>query len=336
MAISYFNIFKKKLIYLYNVIFLNTAFFYASALIFKVAIDIGYWKLVSIDINTYPQDFNIIKYIAGFLVCFIMLLGMKHNDNKPSTFFLSLMFFLQIIPITTIYSLGNQNTIFYGAVCCSFLLCETIVCRIKSYDGIQRSYDMSKKLDTIFCIIFFVVIGLVIYYNGIPSTLALDLDNVYDLRENDPIKVGKYLNYAYVWCINVIIPFFITKTIIRHQYYFTVLLCAIELLMFLYSGHKTILFTIPLVIVCTLWSRRRNFYKEIIISLCLGMTIITLLASFCPIYNDIWRNLFSLFGRRMMLLSANNKFVYFDYFSDKPIMGLGGIFPRWLVYIPNY
>ena len=38
----------------------------------------------------------------------------------------------------------------------------------------------------------------------------------------------------------------------------------------------------------------------------------------------------------MMLLSANNKFVYFDYFSDNPLMGLGGIFPRWLVYIPNY
>ena len=42
-----------------------------------------------------------------------------------------------------------------------------------------------------------------------------------------------------------------------------------------------------------------------------------------------------MFGRRAMLLSAQNKFAYFDYFNNNPKMGLVGLFPTWILPLDN-
>lgn len=305
-------------------------------MLFKLSIDAGYWNIVALDKSTYVQDFNLTKYIVGIVWCIILFLGIKHNEKRPSTFFLCVIFLLQIVPITTIYSLGNQNSLYYFTICIAFLLCEALVGCIKNNVGIQRNSKISEIIEISFILIVLATFLAVVIKNGLPSLVALNIYNVYDLRENNPIDVSGYLNYFFQWSVNIIIPFLIAKCLLLKKYFLTVLLCLFEMLMYLYSGHKSILFTIPLVIICTLWSRRKNFYKEIFTTVCIGMSVLVLFACISSNQGDIFNRIFSLTGRRMMLLSANNKFVYFDYFSDNPLMGLGGIFPRWLVYIPNY
>lgn len=305
-------------------------------MLFKLSIDAGYWNIVALDKSTYVQDFNLTKYIVGIVWCIILFLGIKHNEKRPSTFFLCVIFLLQIVPITTIYSLGNQNSLYYFTICIAFLLCEALVGCIKNDTGIQRNLNVSKAINISFFLILAMTVLLVVVKNGMPSLTALNIYNVYDLRRDDPIDVGGYLNYIFEWSVKVIAPFLIARFLVLKKYLIAIFLGMFEMLMYLYSGYKGLLFTIPLVIIYTLWAKRPNFYREFVAIVCIGMTVLVLLTCISSNRGDIFHSVFSLTGRRMMLLSANNKFVYFDYFSNYPLMGLGGIFPRWLIYIPNY
>lgn len=308
---------------------------FIATMLFKFALDIGYWKLVSLDTSVYILDFNLLKYIVGLIWIIIIFLAIGHDEYRPSSFLLYIVYIVQIIPLTTIYSLGNNSSIYYNLICFSFLVCEIAVGYIKNDIQIERNVSLSRIFNALLVVIVVGTSIIVFCRNGIPSLMALDIYNVYELREENPINVDGNLSYLYTWMISVIIPFFLAKTLIKKEYVITILLCALALLMYLYSGHKTIFFMIPLVVIVTLWSKRKNFYKEIILFGCIGFALILILALLSPIGQDFFQQVFSLFGRRVMLLSANNKFVYYDFFTENPQMGFGGIFPRWLLYVPN-
>ena len=76
-------------------------------------------------------------------------------------------------------------------------------------------------------------------------------------------------------------------------------------------------------------------YKELFIVASFCFALLVLLSSFSPIFQNGFEEIYSLLGRRTMMVSAVNKFKYYDFFSDNPKMGLAGIFPRWLIPISN-
>ena len=308
--------------------------FYAT-IFFKVTLDIGYWIILTKDQSTYIADFNIFKYMLGFAWCVLLFIGINHHERKASTFFLFFVYLIQIIPITTIYALANQNSAYYNILCIAFFICEMITWNNRHDVKIkQRNKTLSSLMILgFFCAVILVLISSFVE-NGLPTLTALDIYDVYEIR--DDFKLNKYLNYLLAMVTQAIIPILITKYILEKKYVFSAVLCAIQFVFYLYTGNKTWLFMIPMVLIVVLWSKRDNFYKELFICFCLGMGVVTLLACFSPFMEEFWNNKFSLFGRRTMLLSANNKFVYYDYFSNNPHMGLGGIFPRWLIDIPNY
>ena len=304
-------------------------------IIFKITLEVGYWILVSKDHNTYIADFSILKYLVGTAWCAMLFFGISHQEKKVSSFFLYFIYLTQIIPITIIYALGNQDSIYYNVVCIAFFVCENIV-------GINRKKETfrprNKTISTLMMICFFsaVVILIISIFieNGFPTLAAMDIYDVYAVRDN--FQLNKYMNYILSMVTAAVIPILITKYIIEKRYIFATFFVAVQLVLYLYTGNKAWLFMLPLVIITVLWSRRENFYKEFFICFCLGMSALTLLACFSPFMEDFWNNIFSLLGRRTMLLPANNKFVYYDYFSNNPPLGLGGIFPRWLVDIPSF
>lgn len=42
------------------------------------------------------------------------------------------------------------------------------------------------------------------------------------------------------------------------------------------------------------------------------------------------------YKKRLEKINGWKNVVYFDYFSNHPLVGLGGMIPRWLIHIPNY
>lgn len=312
------------------------AFLFIAMLLFKFASELGYYLILIKDVNTYKLDFNIWKYMNGFVWCVILFLGIRHGRKRVSGFMLYLTYLIQIIPITVIYEFANENAVYYNMICVSFLLCE-LLC---GWGGIKTEYISIRKLSKLMiitCAAALIMLVLYIYKeNGLPTLIALDIDKVYELRVSSLFQINKYASYLLNWMMAVIVPFLIAKTLNSKQYIKSGMLCCTALIIYLYTGHKSYLFSLPLVIICTVWARRRNFYKEIFITSCTAFFMLVMGACFSPVYRLKFEYIYSLLGRRVMMVSANNKFAYYDYFTKNPKMGLGGIFPRWLINIPNY
>ena len=314
----------------------DTLNMFFAMLLFKLACDTGYWYLISWDTQTYRAEISWAKFLIGLICCCCLFWGIDHKSRKPSAFFLNLIFLLQIIPITTIYALGNDNTVYYVSLCTGMAVCELIV-RSKNTFEVRREMNISMLFVLLCGCITIGTVVILIYKYKVPSTTAMNIYRVYELRGSGSFASGKiFSSYFLPWITVVFIPFGIGKSIERKKYLVTFICCSILALLYLYSGNKTYLFAVPLVTICTLWARRRNYYNEVYISICFVYAIVVVFALLEDNEQGLFSGIYSLFGRRCMIVPANNKFKYYDYFSNHPLMGIYGMFPRFLMPIRSY
>ena len=135
----------------------HTILLFISIGLFKIACDAGYVVIVSNDVITYSRDFHLIKYLNGILWCVVLFFGIRHEKREVSVFMLCLVYLMQIIPITTIYSYGNGSACYYNILCASFFLCE-----IMSQCVIKRVQLQRKKIISDSMISAFVILGVII------------------------------------------------------------------------------------------------------------------------------------------------------------------------------
>ena len=302
-----------------------------AVIIFKIASDYGYWKITSLDTEKYLFRFNAWKYAFSSILLMVEFFGIRHFQRKASSIMLLVFYLLQMIPLTTIYALGDDSTSYYFAISLGFILCEIMLWNSFTVPQIVRERWASWMMAVAF---FGLVLFIIIYLfcnNGLPGMDALDIYSVYDLRSSGSLKIGKYQRYILTWIMGAVIPLYIVIMLQKRKYLLSLPGVVIMLLVYLYTGFKTYLFAIPLILISTLWARRKNFGSEMTIAFCLSFSILVFLALFSPIKKTFFVNVYSLLGRRMMLVPANNKFKYFDFFSSHPKMGLYGIFPSWLL-----
>ena len=309
---------------------------FLGMIVFKLALDVGYAWLSDHEILGFVANFSPKKYVYGFIWCIVLFFSIRHNSRKTSTFFLYLMYLMQMVPITTAYAFSDNSTEFYSVLCLSSLLCNLIVGYTADKPKLSRSPWLSKTLILSYAAVAALIIVVIVAKYGAPSLGALDLYSVYEQRGSGAFDLGRFGNYLYRWAVSVILPAAMALCLTKRRYISALILGVVMLAMYLYSGNKTYLFAIPLVFLCTLWSSCKNFYKEIFLVSCWGCFLLVVLLWISPVLKEEIQRIFSMLVRRVMLVPANNKFHYFDYFSQNPLMGLGGIFPRWLFYIPNY
>lgn len=303
---------------------------------FKIAIELGYYWLSFQDSLSFPMNFSLIKYIFSTFCSVVLFFAIRHNSGLASSFFLYLVYLFQIIPISTVYAFGDRNSVFYAVLCLAYLLCCLVVGFSDNKEKIQRNNILSKAVAGGYSLIALLLIALVVLKYGLPSLQALNIYSVYELRESGEFELGKYANYLFTWTTAVILPSGIALCITKRKYVLMAVLSGIMLMLYLYSGHKTFLFAIPFVVICAFWSRRPSFYKELFVVGCFGFLLLVILLWVSPVAEVLFQRVFSLLGRRVLYVPANNKFHYYEYFSTRPKMGIGGIIPRWLFYVPNH
>lgn len=312
-------------------------YLFVGMLLFKLACELGYSKILIRDAGTYKNCFDVFKYINGWIWCGILFWGIRHESKKVSSFMLNLVFLMQIIPITTIYAFGGGSAVYYNILCVSFFICELVaqhIC-IKGVSCLLRSKLLSFLMISVMVMSMLLLIVYIVRKNGMFTLTALNIYKVYELRSSGLFVLGKYAGYLFTWFLAAIIPFFIAKTLDDRNYGKVIFLCGIVAVAYLYSGYKGYLFALPVILVCGVWARRGNFYNEFYLSCMIGFLILVILACYSPVFKRFFEEVYSLFGRREMMVSANVKFAYYDFFSKNPKMGLGGILPRWLLNIPN-
>ncbi len=309
---------------------------FVGMLAFKLACDLGYLWLSTQDRIGFPLTFSVLKYALGLLCCCGLFFLIRHSERKASTFFLYFLLLFQILPITTSYALADRSSEYYLVLILAFALCALVVGYTGGQPLVRRNPLTAKTVGVGLACIMLLIVLLVVRRYGVPSLAALNLFDVYELRGSGAFQLSKYENYLFTWSTAVILPAGIALAIHKRKYILAAVLCGVMLVLYLYSAHKTFLFAIPLVLVGTFWARRKNFYTELFTALCIGYLALVLLLWFSPVFKELIYKAFTLLFRRVLLVPANNKFHYFDYFTNNPKMGIGGIFPRWLIEIPNY
>lgn len=306
---------------------------FLGMLVYKFSMDLGFLYVVKM-YSYYTLRFNPLKYAVSLLLCILFFCLIRHTERKVSSFFLYLVFLFQIVPISTIYALGDESTVYYAVLCLGFLLCELAVGYTGERPLLRRNFVVSRTMTLSYAAAVLLLLAYIVMKNGAPHLSLLNINTVYEYRSSGAFQISKYMSYMLDWTVKVFIPLGIAKALANRRYPAAGLVMGALLLIYLYTGHKSFLFAIPFILVCALWSRREHFYRELFLTGCAGFSVLTLLAYFTP-RGNLWYFIFSLFGHRMLIISAQAKFYYFDYFSNNPKLGILGIFPRWIIHIPS-
>lgn len=279
---------------------------------YKVCVELGYWFILANDTETYVRDFNFFKYVVGVLWVIVLLWYLKLENGNVSQFFCLFKILFEIVPITAIYALANESNLYYFVVCSSFFLCE-VICRSTLDIRMINCNRLKPLLLFVIGPVTICIVGWVFWNNKLPSLMALNIYNVYKLRDANTFIISKYVNYILQWIIYVIIPYKLTKSLLKHRYEKTVIWSLVIVVLYLYTGYKSYLFSLPLIIVMCTWAKRKNFVYEFLVSFS-GLYSMMVLGS---IFNQFIWKIYGLIGRRVLIVPANLKFKYFDFFFSK-------------------
>ncbi len=299
----------------------KTILFLIWILIYMFALSWGYAHILAGKVQYFQLDFVLWKYLIGSLWIIVLFLNIRHEERTVSSFLLNFHLIIGIIPIAVIYSLCNGSTAYFTVLCIAYLVAELLV-KVKWKKEGFSSFYIERFTQFVLFGCMLVVLGILGYTfmtNGLPTLTALNFSDVYDLRGDGYFITNEYLNYIYRWTMAVFLPFLLAYFLVKQRYLLATICVIISFVFYLYSGNKTNLFLIPLVIGVYIFAQYKDtnyrFYGLFTLGLALTVPLTTLANFYMP---------FSLFVRRTLVIPANLKFVYYDFFSNNPKLGLSG------------
>lgn len=323
---------KKKLLDCFNKILDLRYTELIMIVIFKIILDFTFLVFMKDSSNyNYSSDFNIYKCIISDLA--IILLYILINNIKQYTirFFTKIIFLLMFVPISTLYMAKNYDTKWYLLIILEILIVIYATRLLKLFANVnfikktKNLFDNKLNFKMITKIIYiafiantFLVLILCLYYNGIPTLEAFNFREVYEIR--DQFYLPKLINYLYTFELKFILPFLIILYLHKKSYIRLCVAILIQVIFFLIKADKITLFCIPLIIVVYLmfkFFKAKKVEKTIPLLFILACAISILTYSFLPM-------ILALFVTRLLIVPANLKFVYFDFFTNNPKIGIVG------------
>lgn len=289
----------------------SKAFFVFSMLLYRILIDLSYIYIISpnYSYSGLYLELNQFKTIESYLALLILSLILKCRIAKPSEFFIIFLFSMLVIPILSIYSLQDKSREFLYMVILSFLTI-IIASKIKQIK-VSIIYNGRKLALAISILTGFLLFSWIIVRGGL-SYLNFDLLKVYEFRSTvgSTIFPG-ILSYAMTWFGKVINPLMIAFSLWKSNNVMIVFTIGVQVLFFAIVAHKAMLFYPLLIIFVYIFCNKRYFSQMVP----LGLVGVTALSSILYILTDKLI-LISLFVRRVLYVTANNHYRYFDTFNE--------------------
>lgn len=297
----------------------------ALLLLYKVMID---WSFQSIMLKNYviPEitNFNIIKFVISILMVLILyFMNEKGVNNIVLRFLIKSIILIMFIPISTIYIYSNNDFLTYFILFFEIALTIFVVILLQNKEinlkAITREKNFSKIIYYIFLVNTFIVIGACLIYNHLPTLTALNLKNVYEVR--NIFYLPKIIRYLYDFEVKFIVPFLIVLYLHNKKYIKMVWAILLQILFFLWKGDKIVLLSIPLIIgTYFIFEFFKNYNKDRMLTVLITIiTAITIIIALMGSYLS-----YSLIVRRTFIVPANLKFIYFDFFDNNPKIGIYG------------
>lgn len=277
-------------------------------LIYKLLLDIAYPMINSTFLYLWknPIYFNLLKYIESLILFLFLTKKMLKIKNETVKDLLIILYTLNFIPITTIYSFLNLNRKIMYIFFISYLF---LIYIIKMPVKNKKKISINTNILGLITLIIGIILVLHLYNTfGKPNIIeAFHYKKLYAIREKNQLKgIYKYIFYNYIY---LGIPLILITIKNKFKHFFVVI---IILVMYIYIPRKiilTYLIVYYLIYFCKgiLYRRLCYFY---IIFLMLGI---------------ITKNILLIgMSDRVFYLPAYLSFIYWEFFKDRPFNYFAG------------
>lgn len=309
-------------------------------LLYKLILDITYITIQSslFEFYGFNYQFDIIRYVVGWLFFLFGLLLIKSKDNGIGGLFVVTIFMISITPFIVLYQFDQAYK--------SWMVIVQILCIGGMNVIINHTFSFSewrmkgidyksKKLRNIIVLLLLVYLGYAIYRFGIPALSSLSFEEVSNTRAN--VHLSTFESILLNFICKIINPLVLVIAFKEKKYVGVALTLFIQIYTYAVTGFKTFLF-IPIVIMALQYPKSLNLKKTVLIGLPLAVLLTDI------VYLITKNNMiYAVINNRVFFLPAEIKFYYFDYFSQheyihfsqSTLAGIFGIQSNYSTNIPN-
>ena len=258
---------------------------------------------------------NILKYILAFALYVGVFYLLPKKEGDIISFLLHLQFALTVAPMLCFYALADQSSAYMIMVVLCVVL-QIVILRKPILEK-KASYikGMKKPTTVIVAAMIVATVGICLLYNGFEGLKAFDFDYIYEMRENAqyPFGVGYLLN----WITRTIIPFLVLWCVHKKKYLYAIGLTVVEVLFYMLTGEKFILFILLPTLAIYFLSRSRHLIKLMYGGMAAVFGVVSIAY---PLIKDIplGVRLCRLVAVRTIFHPADNKFNFYELFSEFP------------------
>lgn len=295
---------------------------------YRIVLDISYAVYICTVYRYIPHfqiDWAFSRYIISWAVyVFLAFLTMRRKESIVA-YYLVIQFTITIAPMITMYGLSNRSITYFLLIS----VLHALQCILAVYFKVPKrniiirdGYKVSLLIVTIITLLAFL---LTMIRYGIPSLSALNLYDVYEIREEHSFT--GILGYIMPWFFTVVLPLAASEAWVTNHKKAFACLAIFAFYFYLTYAHKTWLFSVFYIFAIFLALRKNKFRQYI----CWGLPILVAVTTLMWVLDHRLSLPVSLFVRRTLILPANIEYTHFDYVSENQFLFLSeGLFGRIL------
>ncbi|MDR5658760.1 O-antigen polymerase [Serpentinicella sp. ANB-PHB4] len=275
------------------------------------------------------NNFNLVKFFESVFVFSCLYIAIPKEGNRPSAVTTNILYVLMVIPFISLYSAHDENRIFMYYFTSSFML---TLLTIKVLPRVRLKFFKNSQYILIFMILCMSIYtyGELFRLNGVPSLQALNLLEVYDVRELTNYSSSLLIRLS-SWQARIINSFIMLVAYEKKNKKLFLVAAFFQVVHFLYVGHKSFLF-FPLYVFAVYYAAKKKKIVELLLASLISVVVISLVAYY--LFDNIIIG--SLFIRRVSFVPAQNSFYYYDFFSQNDFIFMSTSYLQWFFDSPIY
>ena len=292
-------------------------FSFFAVVLYKAALDFSYTIYVSkvFEYAGFLLDFNVYNYILSNLILIVIFFFVPTQFDKISDWFLNFFYLIILVPIGSMYGLNQELSLSVFIMNISVFIIIYLMLRVKQVKVPRLKYIsrgegifLSSSIMMIFYLIFWYFI------TGAISNFNLDLSKVYDFREiNSELTNIGFAVYVNNWVYQIFSLALLGYGFLRKNYIIIVFSLISQIIFFGVSAHKSVLFSIFMIIGLYYFFR---FTKNLIV-VPIFFTILIVISLYIS-FSDMRSIYPSIFIRRLFFVPAQLSYAYYDFFQNNP------------------
>lgn len=291
-----------------------------SAIVYHISLELIYIFAVSpayayAGLTLAPHS---VKYILSWVFYLLIFYTTPKDENRIGSFCLHLQLVVTVAPLLVYYALNDQSTVYMVMVVVAVLLQNWILRENKKKQIGVHLIGLKPYVEVLAPIFIGACVIIAMVWNGFHGLQAFDLNFLYAMREN--ATYPPLLPYFLSWITSLLIPFFLAYALRAQKYIAAIVYSGAALMLYMVMGAKFIYFSLAVIFGLFILTSLKKPVKLLYIGFIILSLFIVVLYSLENGVPDrrIAGLLNSFLGIRFLFIPAQNKFLYYECFSELP------------------